>query len=93
MLVRPNGFKIWRMKYCFACKEKLLSFGVYSSVGLGEARLERAKAKIAVFEGLDSDADNDSCKGKTFEQAARAWHANCLSGLDEAHVSRLLRRR
>ncbi|WP_211294959.1 hypothetical protein [Novosphingobium guangzhouense] len=31
-------------------------------------------------------------KSKTFEQVARAWHANRLSGLDEAHASRLLRR-
>lgn len=92
LLVRPNGSKLWRMKYRFAGKEKLLSFGAYPSVGLGDARLERAKAKIALAEGLDPGAGNESRRGKTFEQVARTWHANRLSGLDEAHASRLLRR-
>jgi hypothetical protein len=27
LLVRPNGSKLWRLKYRFAGKEKLLSFG------------------------------------------------------------------
>lgn len=27
LLVQPNGTKLWRMKYRFAGKEKLLSFG------------------------------------------------------------------
>jgi integrase len=92
LLVRPNGSKLWRMKYRFAGKEKLLSFGAYPSVSLGDARLERAKAKIALAAGLDPGTGNDTRKGKTFEQVARVWHANRLSGLDEAHASRLLRR-
>lgn len=29
LLVRPNGAKLWRLKYRFAGKEKLLSFGPY----------------------------------------------------------------
>jgi integrase len=92
LLVRPNGSKLWRMKYRFAGKEKLLSFGAYPSVSLGDARLERAKAKIALAEGLDPGAGNETRKGKTFEQVAREWHGNRLTGLDEAHASRLLRR-
>ncbi|OCC23273.1 hypothetical protein MB02_11550 [Croceicoccus estronivorus] len=29
LLVRPGGSKLWRMKYRFVGKEKLLSFGPY----------------------------------------------------------------
>jgi len=29
LLVQPNGSKLWRMKYRFGGKEKLLSFGAY----------------------------------------------------------------
>ena len=31
LLVQPNGSKLWRMKYRFGGKEKLLSFGAYHS--------------------------------------------------------------
>lgn len=30
LFVQPNGSKLWRMKYRFAGKEKLLSFGAYA---------------------------------------------------------------
>ena len=57
LLVRPNGSKLWRMKYRFAGKEKLLSFGAYPQVGLADARLRRAEAKLALAEGKDPGAE------------------------------------
>ncbi len=56
LLVRPNGSKLWRMKYRYAGKEKLLSFGAYPAVSLAEARLRRAKAKVVLGEGGDPGA-------------------------------------
>ena len=47
LLVRPTGSRLWRMKYRFDGKEKLLSFGRYPEVTLAEARLRRAEAKLA----------------------------------------------
>lgn len=41
LAIEPSGSKLWRMKYRFNGKEKLLSFGKYPDVGLKEAR-ERA---------------------------------------------------
>lgn len=92
LLVRANGSKLWRFKYRFAGKEKLLSFGQYPPVGLADARLRRAKAKVALGQGLDPGAKDNPPVSKTFEQAARAWHANRLASLDEGHASRLLTR-
>ena len=53
LLVKPNGAKLWRMKYRFAGKEKLLSFGSYPEVGLTAARELRLKAKHAIALGED----------------------------------------
>lgn len=52
--VRPNGTKLWRMKYRFAGKEKLLSFDAYPEVSLGEARERRDTARKLLREGTRS---------------------------------------
>ncbi|MBC9031150.1 DUF4102 domain-containing protein [Sphingomonas sp. JC676] len=38
LLVQPNGPKLWRLKYRFDGKEKLLSFGKYPEVALAAIR-------------------------------------------------------
>ncbi|WP_227698603.1 tyrosine-type recombinase/integrase [Sphingomonas hengshuiensis] len=92
LLVRPNGSKLWRMKYRFDGKEKLLSLGRYPDLSLAEARLRRAEAKVALGQGRDPGASNKTPAGKTFEEAARAWHENRLSNLDDGHAARLMTR-
>lgn len=41
----PSGSKLWRMKYRYGSKEKLLSFGSYPEVSLKEARDRRDEAR------------------------------------------------
>lgn len=53
LLVQPNGTKLWRLKYRFGSKEKLLSFGPYPSTGLADARKRRDQAKRLLSEGSD----------------------------------------
>lgn len=53
LLVQPNGSKLWRLKYRFAKKEKLLSFGPYPLVTIAEARQKREEAKKQILDGLD----------------------------------------
>lgn len=53
LLVRPTGGKLWRMKYRFAGKEKLLSFGLYPEVALIEARDLRDAARKLLRAGVD----------------------------------------
>lgn len=36
--VEPNGSRYWHMKYRFASKEKRLSFGVYPTISLADAK-------------------------------------------------------
>jgi hypothetical protein len=92
VLVRPNGSKLWRLKYRFGGKEKLLSLGAYPQVSLADARLRRAEAKVALGQGMDPGAKDTPARGTTFEEASRAWHANRLSSLEPSHAERLMTR-
>jgi len=92
LLVRPNGSKLWRLKYRFEGREKLLSFGRYPDVSLASARLRRAEAKLALSEGRDPGAKVATPAAMTFEAVARDWYANRLSSLDPGHAARLLTR-
>ncbi len=53
LLIRPNGSKLWRMKYRHHGKEKKLSFGSYPEVGLKDARLRRDEARVEIGRGGD----------------------------------------
>ncbi len=48
ILVRPNGSKLWKMKYRQHGREKKLSFGRYPEVGLRDARLQRDEARVEI---------------------------------------------
>ena len=91
LLVRPTGSRLWRMKYRFDGKEKLLSFGRYPEVTLAQARLRRAEAKLALARGEDPGPRAASPVTR-FEAAARAWHGNRASGLEPGHAARILSR-
>lgn len=53
VLVRPNGAKLWRMKYRLHGREKKLSLGRYPEVSLKEARLMRDEARVEIGRGGD----------------------------------------
>ena len=53
LLVSPSGSRLWRMRYRFGGKEKMLSFGAYPDVKLADARALRDKAKRALAQGRD----------------------------------------
>lgn len=78
LLVNPKGSRLWRLKYRFGGKEKLLSFGPYPTIGLAEARLQRAAAKKALQSGLDPSKLTPGATAEidpkmTFEHIAREW--------------------
>ena len=53
LLVQPSGSKLWRLKYRFAEKEKVLAFGAYPIVGIADARTAREEAKKLLATGTD----------------------------------------
>jgi integrase len=92
LLVQPNGTKLWRMKYRFAGKEKLLSFGAYPAVGIAAARDKRKAAKALLAEGkepMKAKGEVTSESGETFYMVAKRWHENRQSALNPAHAERV----
>jgi Arm DNA-binding domain len=53
LYVTTAGGKLWRLRYEFGRKEKLLSIGPYSAVGLAEACEAATNAKGHLREGRD----------------------------------------
>jgi integrase len=62
MLVKTNGSKLWRFKYSFDGKEKLLSLGTYPSTSLLEARVKRDEYKKEIAKGIDPSAERKEIK-------------------------------
>jgi hypothetical protein len=56
LLIQPNGSKLWRLKYRFLGKERLLAFGAYPLFSLAEARAKRDEAKKLLASGVDPGA-------------------------------------
>jgi integrase len=85
LLVAPTGGKLWRMKYRFEGKEKLLSFGAYPDVPLIRAREKRDEARRLLADGIDPSAHRKAHKalraelaGNTFEAIGREWYSKKL---------------
>ena len=79
---REGGSKYWRMKYRYAGKENLASFGVYPEVSLSTAREKAAKARAQLREGINPNAAKvartEAAKrdaGAAFPIVAKAWLA------------------
>jgi integrase len=53
ILINPIGSKLWRLKYRFGGREKLLSIGPYPLISLKMAREKRDAAKLLLLEDRD----------------------------------------
>ncbi len=99
LLITATGGKLWRLKYRFNGKEKLLAFGSYPEVTLAEARNRRDQARQFVANGTDPgemkkrlQAEKAKQAANTFEAVAREWHAKNYSTWVPAHGDQVLRR-
>jgi len=62
LLIRANGGKLWRLKYRFNGKEKLLSFGSLNDISLKEARELKQSARNLLSKGIDPATYKQSLK-------------------------------
>lgn len=76
LLTKDSGARLWRMKYRFAGKERLLSFGAYPEVTLAEARKRRDEARAILRDGGDPGAIKRAKK-----LAAKAGAANSFAAI------------
>ena len=79
--VAPTGSKLWRYRYRFNGKGKMLALGAYPAVTLLKARQSRDNARQQLTEGIDPGEQKKADKqalavtGMTFETLAREWYA------------------
>ena len=98
VFVTPAGGKLWRYRYLFGGKEKLLSIGPYPDISLLEAREARTTARAALREGRDPSVLKKQRRliaateaTTTFEAIAREWHEKQKSTWTETHSGDVLR--
>lgn len=99
LYVTTSGSKLWRLKYRFDGKEKLLSFGAYPDTGLKEAREKREAARKLLAAGVDPGENRKAVKASraleqtnTFEIIAREWFAKQEAVWAESHSSKVIGR-
>lgn len=95
--IKPNGSKLWRHKYYFEGKEKLLSLGTYPEISLAEAREAHREARILIAKGVNpSDARQAQKEAQSdvnsFEAIAREWHTRNIGKWTERHAEQIIRR-
>lgn len=95
--VKPTGSKLWRFKYRFAGKEKLLSVGIYPDVSLKQAREQGDELRKQIANGVDpSDirkAERLSHAGQlSFEFVAREWHQKFKHRWSEKYALNTIKR-
>ena len=99
LLVTPSGGKLWRLKYRFENKEKLLALGQYPAVSLADARDKREDAKKLLANGTDpgevkklKNTAAFSDAGNSFEIVSRTWHASNVDRWSPSHAKTTLER-
>ena len=87
LYVASTGGKLWRLKYRFDGKEKLLSLGVYPDISLKDARARRDEARKLLANGIDPSENRKVQKAAKMERAAdsfeviaREWFAKYSPG-------------
>ena len=89
--INPTGSKLWRYKYQFQGKEKLLSLGPYPEVTLAEARELRDEARKILRSGDDPGAIKKQQKAvasasNTFQAVAEEWLQIKAPGWSASHL-------
>jgi integrase len=76
LLVNPSGSKLWRFRYRFGDKEKLMAFGEYLVVNLAEARERCFAARKKLAAGIDPMAERKAeAENRQRESQARQREA------------------
>ena len=68
LLLKPNGSKLWRFKYRWQHKERLLALGKYPEVTLADARRKRDNARSLIANGEDPSSVRKDQKARAAEE-------------------------
>lgn len=99
LYISPAGSKIWRLKYRFAGKEKLLIIGSYPEISLREARDKMEQAQKLLENKVDPGEHRKALSStarkiasSSFEIIAREWFQKFESTWVPDHSNRIIRR-
>ncbi len=93
----PKGSRLWRWRYSWGGRERLLALGAYPDRSLAKARDERDKHRQALQAGRDPGAERQVAKAlarvgtaRSFEAVARDWHARRMIIWTPAHAKEVI---
>ena len=84
LLVEAGGSKLWRFRFHFSGKERMLSLGSYPDVSLAQARAKRDEARKLLAAGQDP-----SQKRREEKAAAAVAAANTFGVLAAEYIDKL----
>jgi integrase len=93
--ITATGSKLWRWKYRFEGREKLMAFGLYPDISLAQARDRHAEARKLLATGIDPMAKRKAEKTgpvTTFQSVAAHWHEHWKHGKSFRHTEYVERR-
>jgi integrase len=96
--VTEKGAKLWRFRYRFDGKEKLLALGKYPHISLLDARQKRDESKRQLAKGIDPGAVRKAQKQatieetETFEIIAREWLERFKSKWQKEYADKIMHR-
>jgi Arm DNA-binding domain len=93
--VTPAGGRLWRWKYRFERREKLMSLGTYPEVSLSLARERHAEARKLLAAAIDPMAERKAERAaaeSSFQSVVRLWLAHWQDGKSPRHVDYVKRR-
>ena len=84
LLIKPNGTRLWRLKYRIQGKEKLMALGKYPEVSLAQARGKRELAREKISQQIDplqlqreeklrAEEEEKRIKANSFVMIAEEW--------------------
>ncbi|MEM9043340.1 MAG: integrase arm-type DNA-binding domain-containing protein [Pseudomonadota bacterium] len=82
--ITPKGSKLWRLKYRYDGREKLLSFGPYPVTGLKKARLKRDEAKAKLLDGIDPSRPKRAAR-----REAQLERSNTFDAISQEYLAKL----
>jgi len=106
LLITPSGGKLWRYRYYFDGKEKMMALGEYPLVTLSEARERRFEARKTQAAGTDPMAKRKAkvqarqmavvavqrAAEDSFERVTRKWWERWAKGTSPRHADTVMRR-
>lgn len=99
LLIRPNGAKLWQLRFRHEGKEKTASLGQFPDVSLSDARSKRDELRKIVAAGSDPVAvkreqklAKTAASENTFEIVARQWYAHWKGPKNARHAGYVLAR-